>query len=147
MSRNTDVSPLKQQVLDYVDQRGASADELLEVLHHLLRTYGDISPELMQIVADALNLSVAEVAGVVSFYDDFHAHGQLDVCGGEACQAMVGRGLLQALESEYPGGVREVFCLGNCGAAPSVRRGDTILGRAALTQVQQLMNADPVDAG
>src|SRR5262245_60938509 len=105
----------------------AERGPLMEVLHDVQKRLGYVPPESVKVVADALNLSVAEVHGVVSFYHDFRtepgaAH-TVALCRGEACQS-VGAEALYDDTRERAGGlgadveVDEVFCLGNCALGP-----------------------------
>jgi formate dehydrogenase subunit gamma len=108
---------------------------LMPVLHAVLEEFGWIADEDIPVVADVLNLSRAEVLGVISFYDDFRrtpppAH-RLAVCRGEACQAVGADALYAASRDRFAHApdveVGEVFCLGNCALGPS----GTIDGRIA----------------
>ncbi len=95
-------------------------------------------------IAQLLNISRAEVFGVVSFYDDFVLEPEgvlVAICGAEACQALGCRELLAQAEQELPPEVRvkEVFCLGNCASGPSARIGDRVLGRATMATVAQAL--------
>ena len=107
---------------------------LLPILHDLQAAFGCVSPAAVRLVADALNLSRAEVHGVVSFYHDFREQPAgrhvLKLCRAEACQAMGGEALArQALDrfglewgDTTPDGrltVEAVYCLGLCACAPS----------------------------
>jgi formate dehydrogenase subunit gamma len=126
---------------EFLADHEASQDQLLPLLHRIMKDCGCVSESAMRLVAQALNVSAAEVYGVVSFYDDFDAlplANDVDVCGGEACLAVGGGRLYAALSTAAAGqqiGVRRVFCLGNCAAGPSARIGDEVIGRATLDQL------------
>jgi len=126
---------------------------MLPVLHALQAAFGFISEEAMRLVAAALNVSRAEVHGVVSFYHDFRTQpgGEscLKICRAEACQAMGGEalaaGLLQKLGVDWGGTtadgrltVEAVYCLGLCACAPAAMRGDEVVGRLDAANLAEL---------
>jgi len=122
----------------------AEPGPLLEILHLVQNELGCVPPESVPLIADALNLSRAEVHGVVSFYHHFRAQpaGQhtIKLCRAEACQAMNGEQLAefakQRLQIEF-GETRDdgkvtleaVYCLGNCACAPSAMIDGRLRGR------------------
>ncbi|MCH2354733.1 MAG: NAD(P)H-dependent oxidoreductase subunit E, partial [Pseudomonadales bacterium] len=67
----------------------------IHALHQLMRAYGYIHPEHLPVVADVFNISVAEVRGIVSFYEDFKTHPParttIRICQADACQAVGSR--------------------------------------------------------
>ena len=108
---------------------------LLPVLHALMEDFGYIDDDAIPLIAAELNLSKAEVHGVISFYHDFRrdppGHHTLKICRAEACQAMGSEKLIGHLESRL--GTRlgdttpdrqltltPVYCLGNCALSPAV---------------------------
>jgi formate dehydrogenase subunit gamma len=121
---------------------------LLPILHALQDAFGHVPREAVPLVARALNLSRAEVHGVVSFYHDFreapHGRRVVKLCRAESCQAMGGetaaRFLLGALglpAAEPWGGttpdgavtVEAVYCLGLCAVSPAALIDGEPLGR------------------
>ena len=117
---------------------------LLPVLHGIQAAFGYIPQEALPIIAQALALSRAEVAGVVSFYHDFRSapagRHVLRLCRAEACQAMGADGLAARVQTRLgigwgdttPDGritLEQVFCLGLCACAPAALLDDTPLGR------------------
>lgn len=107
---------------------------LLPVLHAIQAEFGHIPAEAVPLIAHALNLSRAEVHGVIGFYHDFRRHPPgrhvLQLCRAEACQSMGAEALAaQARErlgadwgETTPDGavtLEPVFCLGLCACAPS----------------------------
>lgn len=108
-------------VAEHAGREGA----LLPVLHALNDTFGHVPDEAVPLVAEALNLSRADVHGVVTFYHDFRreppsAH-LIQVCRAEACQARGGEALAAHLEATAPRGVavEPVYCLGLCASGPA----------------------------
>ncbi len=110
--------------LHHLSERGP----VMPVLHEVMAEFGHVAHHDVEAIADVLNLSVAEVHGVVSFYADFRteppaAH-TISLCRGEACQAVGGQALYDATRSHVADlgedvEVDEVFCLGNCALGPS----------------------------
>ena len=120
---------------------------LMPVLHEVMQELGHIAREDVEEIADVLNLSVAEVHGVVSFYHDFRidppaAH-TVSLCRGEACQS-VGAEALYAATRARSGElgddveVTEVFCLGNCALGPSGMLDGRLHGRLSADRLDTL---------
>jgi formate dehydrogenase subunit gamma len=117
---------------------------LLPILHEIQAEFGYIPEDAVRLVAARLNLSRAEVHGVVSFYHDFrHAPAGrhvLKLCRAEACQAMGSEANAEALLQRLglgwgetsPDGrltVEPVYCLGLCACGPSAMLDDELHGR------------------
>src|SRR5215467_9814238 len=117
---------------------------LLPILHALQQEFGYIDREAEPIIADALNISRAEVHGVVTFYHDFRekpaGRHVLKLCRAEACQAAGGDALAVRAESRLgvtlgnttaDGRVslEPVYCLGLCSISPSAMLDGKIVGR------------------
>lgn len=137
----------------------------LPILHDIQAALGFIPDEAIAIVAHGLNLSRAEIYGVVTFYADFRTTPPgrhiLQICRGEACQAKGSRDLeaharralgIDFHETTADGAIslEPVFCLGNCACSPSVRLGDEILGRVDAAVFDDLVaeaRANPVGQG
>jgi len=136
-----DDANLERVISGFLSEHEASQDQLLPLLHHVMAACGCVTERAMRLIAQALNVSAAEVYGVVSFYDDFDTvplGNGVDVCGGEACLAVGGGRLYNALSTAAAGqqvGVRRVFCLGNCAAGPSARLGDEVIGRVTVDRL------------
>jgi formate dehydrogenase subunit gamma len=146
-------------VTAHADRRGP----LLPVLHALQEEFGYLDPQAVPLVARLLNLSRADVHGVVTFYRDFRTTPPGDVevrvCRAEACQAMGGRALAEhathrlgvpfgATTADGSVTLDQVFCLGNCALAPSVTVGGRLYGRVDAERFDQLLDAHlgrPVD--
>ena len=124
----------------YADQRGP----LLPVLHALQKEFGYVDAEAVPLVAKALNLSRADVHGVLTFYSDFRTappgRRSIAVCRGEACQSVGGRALAEHATSSLgvpfgattPDGevtLDQVFCLGLCSVAPAALVDGHVVGR------------------
>lgn len=114
---------------------------LLPILHDVQHAFGCVDAAAEAAIAHALNLSRAEVHGVVSFYHDFTATADpgpvVELCRAEACQARGVERLVAAAERAAGERTRlkTVYCLGLCSAGPAARVGETLharLDQAAL---------------
>lgn len=98
---------------------------LLPILHDVQAAFGHVSEAAMQTIANALNLTRAEVYGVVSFYHDFRLEADprpvLKLCRAEACQARGVEQLVATAEQAAGSTVKlePVYCLGLCSAGPA----------------------------
>ncbi|QGN53595.1 NAD(P)H-dependent oxidoreductase subunit E [Novosphingobium sp. Gsoil 351] len=116
-------------------EHGAFEGPLLPILHAVQAEFGCVDAEAERGIAKALNLSRAEVHGVVSFYHDFRAEPDprpvVQLCRAEACQARGVEALVGAAEAAAGERVRlaTVYCLGLCSVGPSARLGDTLHAR------------------
>ncbi len=134
------------QLNEIIAAHRARKGALLPMLHAIQHTFGCIDAKAEAEVARALNLSRAEVHGVVSFYHDFTpAHDPrpvVELCRAEACKARGVEALVPAAEAAAGGRVnlKTVYCLGLCATGPNARTGDTLhsrLDEAALVQLVQ----------
>ncbi len=132
---------------------------LLPMLHAVQGELGFVSRQAVARIADALNLSRAEVHGVVSFYHYFRQHPPghhvLRLCRAEACQA-VGCEATEAhakrkLGIDYEGTTADgqftleaAYCLGNCAAGPSLMIDDKLHGRVTPQRFDALLAASKV---
>ncbi len=115
---------------------------VLVALQALQESFGYVHPEGLQVVADAFNVSRADVYGVMTFYTDLRnappAEVEIRVCMGEACQAVGARGLLEATQSDAAAGVdvSHVYCMGNCALGPTAVVNGRLIGRATADHVR-----------
>jgi formate dehydrogenase subunit gamma len=127
---------------------------LLPILHALQEAFGYIDRAAEPIVAEALNISRAEVHGVVTFYHDFRSEPAgrhvLKLCRAEACQAAGCEALAVSAERRLGvpfGGttadgrvtLEPIYCLGLCSVAPSAMLDGRIVGRLNQTKLDALI--------
>jgi formate dehydrogenase subunit gamma len=127
---------------------------LMLILHEVQDRFGYVARESVPIIAHALNLSRAEVHGVVTFYHDFrHQPPGRDVirlCRAESCQAMGAVALADHVRSRLGVGFGEttrdgaftleaVYCLGNCGCSPAMVLNDELHGRVSAARFDELL--------
>lgn len=127
---------------------------LLPILHDVQREFGYVPSSTIPVIAEALNLSRAEVHGVVTFYHGLRREPAgkhlVTVCRAEACQAVggaeLGNALLERFGVVWNGTsadghvtVSQVFCLGLCSVAPAAMVDGSLRGRVvAETLVAEL---------
>jgi formate dehydrogenase subunit gamma len=120
---------------------------LLPILHDVQTAQGFISDEAIRGIAAALNLSRAEVSGVVSFYHDFRRtpdpRAAIRLCRAEACQARGGEALAAYAERVAGERVRvgTVYCLGLCSVGPSAIVGEDVHARLDEAAISSLIGA------
>lgn len=116
---------------------------LLPILHDVQAAYGHVSEAAIRTIATALNLSRAEVHGVVSFYHDFHEHAEprpvLKLCRAESCQARGVEALAAALPAQGRVKIETVYCLGLCSVGPNAMIGDTPHARLDAARLAALV--------
>jgi formate dehydrogenase subunit gamma len=144
----------REAVLRVVAANRTRPGALIEILHGVQAELGFIPPAAVPVLAQELNLSRAEVHGVVSFYHYFRhsAPGQqtIRVCQAESCQSMNGEGLTEHVKKTLGIGFHEttadgkftlepVYCLGNCACSPAVMRNDDVFGRVTPERFDALL--------
>ncbi|MCQ0971926.1 formate dehydrogenase subunit gamma [Paracoccus sp. TK19116] len=127
---------------------------LLPILHSLQDTYGCIPEDSVGLMAEALNLTRAEVHGVITFYHDFRkapaGRHVVKICRAEACQSMGGASLaeetLTKLGIDWHGTtkngavtVEPVYCLGLCACAPAMMVDKKVHGRLDRSRVDAIL--------
>ena len=118
---------------------------LLPILHAVQEAFGCVDEAAEAGIACALNLSRAEVHGVVSFYHDFRSRPDprpvVQLCRGEACQARGVDAFIPAAEAAADARVRidTVYCLGLCSVGPNARIGDRVFARLDEAAIVELI--------
>ena len=141
---------------EIINKYEARPEMLVQILHGFVERYGFVGDEAIRQIANELNLSRAEVHGVVSFYHDFRTEppGEhiVKICQAEACQAMGSRALTSHAEEKLgvalnntrsDGGVtlEPVYCLGNCACSPAVMIGEKVYGRVDNEKLDGLLDS------
>jgi formate dehydrogenase subunit gamma len=137
-----------------IAERQAMPGALLPILHALQDRFGYIDREAVPLIADALNLSRAEVHGVVTFYHDFRqsppGRQVVRVCRAEACQSMGGERLAAHIKERLGIDFHEtsadgrftlepVFCVGDCACSPAVMVDGKLHGRVDPARFDRLI--------
>jgi formate dehydrogenase subunit gamma len=123
---------------------------LIPILHALNDRFGYVDETAIPVVANVLNLSRAEVHGVVSFYHDFrHEPAKrhvLKICRAEACQSMGADKLFAevaaALGDSAQVTLEPVYCLGNCALSPSAMIDGKLHGRVSTQKALKAVMAE-----
>jgi formate dehydrogenase subunit gamma len=151
-----EAAEIRAEVEAAIARHASSEGPLLEILHAVQRRLNHIPPAAVPMIAAALNLSRAEVHGVVTFYHFFRQHPPgkhvLQICQAEACQSMQGEQLTQRAKDllgiDFHGTTKDgrftlepVFCLGNCACAPSIMIDDEVHWRVTPERLPKLLNA------
>lgn len=151
---NPSAVALEETVESVVESHRGQVGALLPVLHALQDCFGHVPKEAVPLIAQAMNLSRAEVHGVMSFYHDFRTEpaGEhiVQLCRAEACQAMGARELERHAFERLGIGYGEttadglftllpVYCLGNCACSPSLRINDDIHARVSAARFDDLI--------
>lgn len=158
MTRTSPVADFDSESIERLDQIIGShlnrEGPLLPILHDIQAEWGMIPEDAQPIIAKALNLTRAEVYGVVSFYHDFRDHPTgthiLRLCRAESCISMGADELADQIcaalgiswHETTPDGrltLEPVFCLGLCACGPSAEFDGKLVGRANLTKVTRLV--------
>ena len=141
-------------VAEALQRHAADEGALMPVLHAIQARLGHVPAEAVPLIATGLNLSRAEVHGVVSFYHDFRASPPgrhvLKLCQAEACQSMGVKALTAELEQRLGLPLGEtledgslsfeaVYCLGNCACAPSAMLNGELHGRVDAEELMALL--------
>ena len=129
---------------------------LLPILHDVQKEFGYVPKAALPVIANGLNLSRAEVHGVVSFYHDYREEPAgrhvIKMCRAEACQSMggdeLGERLLGLLGVDWHGTsgdgavtIEPVYCLGLCACAPATMVDGQVIGRLDEKMVTELARA------
>jgi formate dehydrogenase subunit gamma len=145
---------MNDRINTIVARLGQQPGPLLLVLHAIQDELGFIPTEAIPLVAQGLNLSRAEVHGVVSFYHYFRhsppGRHTVRICRAESCQAMNGTALEQQAQQNLGIGFNEttsdgaislepVYCLGACACSPAVMINDELHGRVTPARLDELL--------
>jgi formate dehydrogenase subunit gamma len=158
MSQKTtllDLSPREATAAREIALRyGNRPDALLEILHDLQEHLGFIPEAALPALAKSLNLSRAEVHGVVTFYHDYRREPAgrhvIKVCRAEACQSMGANELVGLIErylkvklghttADGAITVEAAYCLGNCALSPAVMVDDKLVGRVDAQKFEKIV--------
>jgi len=132
-------------IADIVAEHAHREGPLLPILHDVQKAFGHVSEDAMRDIAQALNLTRAEVYGVVSFYHDFRKDAEarpiLKLCRAEACKARGVDALVPIAENQSRVKVEPVYCLGMCSVGPAALVGDQVIARLDQARLSSLLEA------
>ena len=139
-----------------IDQHKHLAGAMLPILHALQEEFGHVDPQNVPLIAETLNVSKAEVHGVITFYHDFHTKPKgrhsVKLCLAEACQAMGCEGIRDHMLKKHSveiGGttfdgaltIEAIYCLGNCSLSPAALVDGQLVGRLTAGKLDALIEA------
>lgn len=145
----------KERAEAIIETYRATPGATLPILHALQEAFGFIPDDAVPLIAEALNLTRAEMHGIVTFYHDFrHAppgRHVLRLCRAEACQSMGGEALAEAAQARLQAGWGEttrdgaitlepVYCLGLCACAPVAMLDGKPIARLDATRLSALLD-------
>ena len=144
MIANSKVESIEQIISEIVEKKVEIPGALLPILHDIQHHFDYIPKEAIAIVAQGVQQTEAEIYGVITFYAHFQLNKPgrhiIEICRGEACQAMGSKVLEKAIKSQLAVNFGEttvdknftlepVYCLGNCACSPSIKVADNVYGR------------------
>lgn len=127
---------------------------LLPILHAVQAEFGFVPGDVVQIIADHLNITRAEVHGVITFYHDFRdapaGRHIVKICRAEACQSVGGNALseraFERLGVDWHGTtangavtLEPVYCLGLCACGPAAMVDNQVVGRVDAAKLDRLL--------
>lgn len=139
---------------ELIDEIGAVPEMLVQILNAFVEKFSYISEEAVRHIAYELNLSRADVHGVVSFYHDHRTEPvgkhMVKICQAESCQAMGSKALTAHAEKSLGIGLHEttddgevtletIYCLGNCACSPAIMIDDRVFGRIDAKKFDKLI--------
>jgi formate dehydrogenase subunit gamma len=145
---------IKARTAEIIDESRGLEGPLLPILHGIQHEFGYVPQDALPVIAEALNLSRAEVYGVVTFYHDYRNHPAgrhvLKLCQAEACQSMGSDAIaarVKALlgidfhQTTKDGAVtlEPVYCLGLCACSPSAMLDGEVIGRLDAAKVDEIV--------
>ena len=139
------MSTKEHKIGEIVAEHHRREGPLLPILHAVQAEFGCVDADSEALIAKGLNLSRADVRGVVSFYHDFHDQPELrpvvQVCRAEACKA---RGVEAIIDEATAAAgervkVETVYCLGLCSSGPAARVGDRLHARLDGPKLSQII--------
>jgi formate dehydrogenase subunit gamma len=150
--------PQREAILRVVAGLRTRPGPLLEILHGVQNALGFIPPDAVPLLATELNLSRAEVHGVITFYHHFRSKAPgrqtLRVCQAESCQSMGSEKLTEHVKARLGVDFHEttadgaytlepVYCLGNCACSPALMIDEELHGRVTPDAFDALIGAKP----
>ena len=131
------------KIADIIAEHQERKGPLLPILHDVQKAFGHVSENAMREISSALNLTRAEVYGVVSFYHDFRKEAEtrpvLKLCRAEACKARGVEALMPIADGQSRVKVEAIYCLGLCSVGPAAIIGDQVYARLDRQRMVELM--------
>ena len=147
-----DLAPLQEVLEEYKTKQGA----VIPVLQKAQGIYGWLPQEVLQAVADGMNVPLSKVYGVATFYSQFYLERRgrhiVQQCDGTACHVRGAAHIIDAVEKhlgikagettpDYRVTYEVVYCLGSCGLAPVAMVDDKMVGQLAPEQMIEILDS------
>ncbi|MBI3946498.1 MAG: NADH-quinone oxidoreductase subunit NuoE [Armatimonadetes bacterium] len=147
-------SPDLEQINAFIDSMGGQTGSLIPVLQKAQDTYGFLPKEVLGHIADRLNVPLADVVGVATFYSQFYLTRRgrtiIRLCDGTACHVSGAGKAIEMVQrqlaikpgettSDYEFTLEVVYCLGACAISPVAVVNGKVMGRATVEKVEQLL--------
>lgn len=151
---STSESTLSEGILSFIDEWREKPGNLIMILHRVQEEYGYIPREIALALAQELDVPLAKIYGVVTFYHFFKlekpGRNQISVCMGTACYLKGGEDLILELENLLGIGVNAVTddgefsieavrCVGCCGLAPVLSVNGEVYGKVAKAKLPEII--------
>ena len=145
----------KNAVAEVIESLKDKPGAMLPILHGIQDALGYIPKGSVPLIATALNVSRAEVHGVITFYHYFRdtppGKHTVHVCRAESCQSMNGAGLEAYVKAKLGIGYHEttvdgdyslepIYCLGNCGCSPAISIDGEVYGRVSPERFDEILD-------
>ena len=141
----------RQQVQTLIEAHANQPGALLPLLHAIQDSLGSIPGDSVENIAKGLNLSRAEVHGVITYYHYFRSEAPaktvVQICRAEACQSCGSEALYAQAQSalercRVDGAValESAYCLGLCASSPAVQVNDRLHARVTPTALEKILN-------
>lgn len=151
---NSQPAPSAEEIREIVASQLHLEGPLLPILHALQSAFGCVPQAALPVISELLNITRAEVHGVMSFYHDFRevpaGRHVVKICRAEACQAVGADALaartLEKLGTEWHGTtangavtIEPVYCLGLCACGPAAMVDNKVVGRVDDAKMAKLL--------
>lgn len=155
MCCNSEKNQMFQELEDFINSLETKDGALIEVLHRAQGIFGYLPKEVQEFVAEKLNLPIAKVYGVVTFYSFFTTEPRgknvVNICMGTACFVRGSGDILKEFEKEL--GIKNgettsdmkftlgsLRCVGACGLAPVLTINDKVYGHVTTSDVKTILS-------
>jgi len=145
------LAEINEAIESYKDSKGS----LIQVLHRAQEIYGYLPLEVQQFIAEKMDIPLAVVSGVVSFYSFFsttpRGEHTIRVCLGTACYVRGGKKIVEHLSERLAARPGETTsdrkftfeiarCIGSCGLAPAMLIDDTVYKQVSVNKIEKILN-------
>ena len=145
---------MTSELIEFVNQWRDKPGNLIMVLHHVQEHFGYVPRKVAFEVADLLNVPLARIYGVITFYNFFKltkpGRNRIQVCMGTACYLRGGEDLIPELEGMLGTGLNSITsdgefsmeavrCIGCCGLAPAMTINGTVYGKVQLKDLPKIL--------